>query len=148
MLRPSIQAVLVLAALAVLGSASARAADPIAGVWEQVDEDGEVGALITITDRNGVVEGVISKVLPQKDPVPDTCEKCSGAKKGAKLIGLRIIENMRRDGDAYTGGSITDPENGKEYTARLKLSADGRTLDVRGYIGTPLLGRSQTWRRH
>jgi uncharacterized protein (DUF2147 family) len=133
---------------ALWGLPQAHAADPVDGVWEQVDEDGTVGALITITDRNGVIDGVISKVLPRKDPVPETCEKCSGAKKGAKIVGLRIIENMRRDGDEYTGGTITDPKNGKEYTARMRLSADGRTLDVRGYIGTPLLGRSQTWRRH
>ncbi len=123
------------------------AADPVDGLWEQVDEDGEAGALVTISDHNGVVEGVISKVLPGPAPVPDTCQKCSGAKKGARLVGLKIIENMHREGNAYTGGTITDPENGKEYTAQMRLSPDGSTLDVRGYIGTPLLGRSQTWRR-
>jgi uncharacterized protein (DUF2147 family) len=54
---------------------------------------------------------------------------------------------MRRDGDEWTGGEILDPENGKTYKATLKLADNGQKLLVRGYIGLPIFGRSQTWVR-
>ena len=44
-------------------------------------------------------------------------------------------------------GEILDPNNGKTYRVRLRLVDGGGKLDVRGYIGTPLLGRTQTWIR-
>jgi len=37
-----------------------------------------------------------------------------------------------------------DPENGKDYKCRITIADDG-TLKVRGYIGLPALGRTQTW---
>jgi hypothetical protein len=45
----------------------------------------------------------------------------------------------------FEGGDILDPNNGKVYRVKLKLIDDGSKLDVRGYIGTPMLGRTQTW---
>ena len=50
----------------------------------------------------------------------------------------------RRDG-LWDGGTILDPNNGKTYKLRLKPVEDGKKLEVRGYIGAPMFGRSQTW---
>ena len=47
----------------------------------------------------------------------------------------------------FEGGDILDPNNGKVYRVKLKLVDGGAKLDVRGYIGTPMLGRTQTWIR-
>jgi len=44
-------------------------------------------------------------------------------------------------------GRILDPENGKEYRLRLTPIEGGRKLEVRGYIGAPILGRTQVWNR-
>ncbi len=43
--------------------------------------------------------------------------------------------------------AILDPENGKVYSAKMSLSDDGRKLNVRGFLGISLLGRTQTWMR-
>jgi uncharacterized protein (DUF2147 family) len=40
-----------------------------------------------------------------------------------------------------------DPDEGEVYKCRIALLEDGRKLDVHGYIGIPLFGRSQTWIR-
>lgn len=60
---------------------------------------------------------------------------------------MQILWNMRPDGDSWSGGEILDPESGKTYRAQMKLADGGRKLVVRGYIGLPLFGRSQTWIR-
>jgi len=51
------------------------------------------------------------------------------------------------DGDGeWSGGTIYDPNNGKTYSCKLKLTGPD-TLKVRGYIGISLIGRSETWKR-
>jgi uncharacterized protein (DUF2147 family) len=42
---------------------------------------------------------------------------------------------------------VLDPHNGKTYKAKITMKDDGKKLEMRGYIGMPLLGRSQTWVR-
>ena len=60
---------------------------------------------------------------------------------------MQIVWGMHPDGDEWGGGAILDPDNGKIYKARMRLTDNGRTLIVRGFIGIPLFGRSQTWSR-
>uniref|UniRef100_UPI002FD923CC DUF2147 domain-containing protein n=1 Tax=Novosphingobium sp. TaxID=1874826 RepID=UPI002FD923CC len=58
-----------------------------------------------------------------------------------------IMWGVKKDGDVWDGGQILDPKNGKTYKVKLKLVDDGKKLDVHGYIGFSLLGRSQVWER-
>jgi len=54
---------------------------------------------------------------------------------------------LKKDGDEYNGGKILDPGNGKLYSSKLTLADNNKKLNVRGYIGTPFLGRTQVWLR-
>ena len=54
---------------------------------------------------------------------------------------------VKQDGSRWSGGQILDPHNGKTYKVRLSLEDNGQKLDVRGYVGMPMLGRTQTWIR-
>ncbi len=60
---------------------------------------------------------------------------------------MTFLWGLKKDGDQYGGGEILDPKNGKIYRAKMKLIEGGRKLEVRGYIGLSLFGRSQTWIR-
>ncbi|MBA5689117.1 DUF2147 domain-containing protein [Rugamonas apoptosis] len=120
-----------------------------AGLWKNIDDaTGKPRALVRITESNGVLQGKIEKVFtaPTENPNPK-CEKCDGANKDAPVVGLLILSGLKKDGDAYTGGRILDPDNGQVYRSQVHLSAGGKKLDVRGYIGVPMLGRTQTWVR-
>jgi len=119
------------------------------GLWQNIDDaSGKPRALIRITESNGTLEGRIEKVFPAPGENPDPkCDKCEGANKNAPIVGLTILTGLRKDGDEYTDGKILDPDNGKVYSSTLRLAEDGRKLNVRGYIGLSLLGRSQTWIR-
>jgi uncharacterized protein (DUF2147 family) len=47
----------------------------------------------------------------------------------------------------WSGGEILDPKDGQTYKVRLKPVEGGARLEVRGYIGAPLFGRTQVWQR-
>ena len=119
-----------------------------AGVWRQVDDDGNVGALVTITEENGVYVGRLSHLFlgPDDDPNP-ICTECPGDRQNQPLLGLVFIEDMKQSGLDYDGGNILDPDTGKIYSANMHLSPDGTKLNVRGYLGLSIFGRSQTWTR-
>jgi uncharacterized protein (DUF2147 family) len=120
-----------------------------AGLWERVDASGRPAAWFSISDCGGVYEGQIVKIFPKpgEDPSQLRCAKCEGEQKDAPLVGLTLIRGMQRKGLVYESGTILDPREGTVYKARMELSPDGNRLTVRGYLGIPLFGKSETWRR-
>lgn len=129
-------------------TAHAQAPSP-AGLWTSVDDaTQEPKALIRITSVNGQLQGSIEKLIlkPGDDPAP-ACVKCEGALRNAPIVGLQILGGFREEDGSYVGGTILDPENGKTYRSRMTLTSEGNALEVRGYIGVPAFGRTQTWTR-
>jgi uncharacterized protein (DUF2147 family) len=119
------------------------------GLWRTIDDHtGKPRGLVRITETNGEYQARVEKTFPKsgEDPYPK-CEKCEGARQNQPVVGMTILWGLKRQGDEYQGGEILDPENGKIYRARIKLEDAGKKLDVRGFIGFSLLGRSQTWIR-
>ncbi|AXA92426.1 DUF2147 domain-containing protein [Massilia sp. YMA4] len=148
-MRPFIFAALVGAAFGAAAlPAFADNTSPV-GLWKNIDDKtGKPKAEIRISEANGVLQGRIEKLFraPDQDQNP-VCDKCEGADKGKPMVGLAIINGMKKEGDEYKGGTILDPEDGKVYKSKMKLVDDGKKLDVRGYVGVPMFGRSQTWVR-
>lgn len=67
--------------------------------------------------------------------------------KSRPLLGLQIMEGFTVSGDdAWANGTIYDPENGKTYKCKMKMTSPER-LEVRGYIGISLIGRTAVWTR-
>jgi uncharacterized protein (DUF2147 family) len=126
--------------------AQATAGAPAAGLWKSIDDETkQPKALIRIVEQDGALVGRIERILTDK---PDAvCDLCTDARKGQPVQGMVILQGMRRAGEEWTGGEILDPNNGKVYKARLRAVDGGAKLDVRGYIGIPALGRTQTWLR-
>jgi uncharacterized protein (DUF2147 family) len=60
---------------------------------------------------------------------------------------MTFLWGLKKDGNQYSGGEILDPKTGTIYRAKMKVIEAGRKLEVRGYIGLSLFGRSQTWVR-
>ena len=127
----------------------AKADEPsAAGLWEQSDAKGRVGAWFLIFEHDGVYEGALARTFPRPGDDPNAvCSKCPGDQKGQPLLGLTIIKGMERNGLAYENGSILDPRDGSVYHARMEVTPDGNSLKLRGYLGVPLLGKTQVWKR-
>ena len=132
-----------------LGACAAWAQASPVGVWKTIDDDGKTEkSLVRISEAGGQLSGRIETLFDasKKDSV---CDKCSDERKDKRLLGLTILRNVTKqaDEDSWAGGEILDPNNGKVYKVRLKPVDGGAKLEVRGYIGMPLLGRTQTWLR-
>ena len=98
-----------------------------------------------IYEKDGKVYGKVVEILnPAKKNAK--CTKCEGADKDKPIEGLVIIKGLEKDGDEYTDGDILDPNKGKLYSCTIKLDGKDK-LNVRGYMGISMLGRSQTWHR-
>ena len=136
---------LLLAAAA--GTAWAQATP--AGLWKTIDDDTKAEkSLVRITDAGGVYTGKVEKILSDK---PDAkCTECTDARKDQPVQGMVILRDIKQDASdkaLWVGGDILDPNNGKVYKVRIKPVDGGKKLEVRGYIGAPMLGRTQTWIR-
>ncbi|MBK6853357.1 MAG: DUF2147 domain-containing protein [Burkholderiales bacterium] len=140
-----------IAAAVLLAAASlAQAQITPTGLWKTIDDDGKTEkSLVRIVDTAGVLSGKVEKIFDAAKQ-DAKCEECSDARKGQPVLGLTIIQGVKANaGEAglWDGGEILDPNNGKTYKVRMKPVDGGKTLEVRGYIGMPLLGRTQTWQR-
>lgn len=116
--------------------------------WQTVDEKtNEKKAIVQLTESNGQMSGKIIKVLNPAD-AKEKCTKCSGALKNQPIQGLNFLTGFKASGDnQWTDGKLVDPESGKTYSGKVTLSDNGQTLKLRGYVGSPVFGRSQTWSR-
>ena len=118
--------------LAVVGisvASMAFAADPLHNTTWQTYDEGKPKGLVKITESNGVLTGKLIDTNSDKDK---------------KHIGTTIIKGLKADGGGkYSGGTITDPEKGKDY--RMTANLNGNTLNIKGYIGP--FSRSQTWKK-
>ena len=136
-----------LALAAAAGTALAQTS-PV-GLWKTIDDETKAEkSQVRITEVGGVLTGKVEKVADasKQDAV---CELCSDERKGQKVLGMTIIRNAKPDADKarWEGGDILDPNNGKVYKLLLKPIDGGKKLEVRGFIGMALLGRTQTWLR-
>ena len=135
-----------LAGLLAPAAGVAQSLDTPIGLWKNIDDETkQPKALIRIVEQGGALVGRIEKILTDKADA--VCEKCSDDRKGKPVQGMTILTGLKRDGDEWNGGEILDPNNGKVYKAKVKLADAGRKLDVRGFVGIALVGRTQTWVR-
>jgi uncharacterized protein (DUF2147 family) len=123
-------------------------ADDIVGNWMTFREGKHHGTIAICRTGENTFEGRIvwgehPDRLDSKNPDP--------ALRSRRLVGQIILRDFSyKGGNNWAGGRIYDPDNGSEYKSYMKLDDDGRdknTLRLRGYIGIPLIGRTEKWTR-
>jgi len=124
-------------------------ADDVLGNWNTIDDEtGRKKSIVEIYKEGDKLYGKIIKLfrLPDEDPDP-ICDECDedDPRYNQKVNGMVILKGLEWDGDEWDDGKILDPKNGKVYSCKLWIE-DG-DLQVRGYMGFSLIGRSQTWIR-
>ena len=120
----------------------------IIGQWKTFDDK--------TNEKKGIVEiyktdnlyfaKIIETFIGEENSI---CEACKGTKKNQPILGLVVIENIKKDENEFNGGSILDPENGEIYKCSLELinNNNNNKLKVRGYLGFSIFGRTQYWIR-
>jgi uncharacterized protein (DUF2147 family) len=121
---------------------SALPANAIVGNWITEPRNGIIQISMTAGGvyQGRVIGGSNPHRLDQMNPDP--------SRRRLELLGAVIMRGMRYEGEAtWSGGTIYDPANGRTYQCRLQLQDAGH-LQVRGFLGVTLLGRSQLWTRY
>jgi uncharacterized protein (DUF2147 family) len=121
------------------------------GLWRSIDDDTKQPKAEIRIGQNaaGGLSGVVERSLLSNPSAEPNCTLCTDDRKDKPKIGMEIIRGgQQTQGQmVWEGGKILDPENGKNYSLRLTPIDGGKKLEVRGYLGTPMLGRTQTWIR-
>ena len=130
----------------VLSATLTGMAQDVTGKWKTIDDkSGEAKSIVEIFKKNGKVYGKVIEILdPTKRAA--TCRNCPENLNGKPILGMVIMNDLEKDGDEYSGGTVLDPDNGKVYKCLIALEGPNK-LKVRGYIGISLIGRSQYWER-
>lgn len=146
-----IQATIALAICCVMGvaiKAHAETKPSVIGKWRTIDDsNGKPSSIVELFLRENKLYGRVLQVLQSSQGPHPKCVKCSGDAKDQPVEGMVIMWDLTsKDGIQWDGGSILDPKNGTSYRCRVKLAGPD-VLQVRGFVGISLFGRTQTWER-
>jgi uncharacterized protein (DUF2147 family) len=118
----------------------------IIGKWKTIDDvTGIEKGVVEIYEIGGVYYAKIVEIFEPKFK-SKKCNLCCCEEKDKPYLGLVIVKGLKKDDNEYNGGQVLDPKNGKYYRCYIALIGKDK-LKIRGYIGVPLLGRTQYWYR-
>lgn len=128
------------------GISSMSFAQGIVGKWQTIDDETKKPkGVVEIVESGGVFQGRVTQLY---EGSLNQCSGCTGAQKNAPIIGMTVVSGLKQTKDGqFEGGKVFDPKSGKTYSAKAKLTNNGQALELRGFVGVSLLGRTQTWKR-
>jgi uncharacterized protein (DUF2147 family) len=149
-----IRSVLLSLSLAVTMPAAAFAgADDILGEWFNGEKDAKIEISRCADKYCGKIVWLKEPNYPEgsKDGSPGTPKLDHNnpdvALKKSPVIGLRIVHGFTfAEDDVWKDGRVYDPKNGKTYKGKITLISPTQ-LNLRGYIGISLIGRTTSWTR-
>ena len=138
--------------LLVFGISSGFAAEHISpiGLWQTIDDHTKQPAsVVKLWSHQHKLYGKVVKIYAVNGNKPtDLCWHCPGNLHNKPVQGLTFLWNMQqKSAESWSDGKIMDPKTGSIYRCKMTMDDGGKFLRVRGYIGMPLLGRTQIWRR-
>ena len=125
----------------------------IEGYWKSIDD--RTGEQLSIVEIRKGADGRYHGKILYRYPVPGgaaliNCTKCPPPYTNQPIVGLEILSGFKEDPDkrnAYVDGKVLEAKSGKIYKAKATVTADGKRLRLRGYVGISALGRTQVWIR-
>lgn len=127
--------------------------DDILGAWLNQKQDAKIEIAKCGNNFCGKIIWLKEPVYPagSKEGTPGTpkidYKNPDTARQKTPLMGLQIMDSFQFAGDTlWKNGHIYDPDNGKTYSSKITLASHDQ-LDLRGFIGVSLLGRTEKWTR-
>jgi uncharacterized protein (DUF2147 family) len=120
--------------------------DVLVGEWWT---DNNEGRIRFSKDPDGTLRGTttccVPKVSSADHPAHDL-HNPNPKQRGRSTVGIVLIWKLAYEDGEYTGGYVYNPRDGKTYRFAAKV-IDRDTVKIRGYMGIPLFGQSQIWKR-
>lgn len=120
------------------------------GYWKTIDDTtGKAKSIVQISrSADQLLTAKVIKIFPVNNSTQNKiCTACQGDKHNQPIVGMVIMSGLKSAENEWSNGHILDPENGKIYKCTARLTEKGKKLNVHGFVGLPLFGRSQTWER-
>ncbi|MEN8319423.1 DUF2147 domain-containing protein [Acinetobacter junii] len=123
------------------------------GFWKSIDD--RTGEQLSIIEVKKKPDNTYTGTIVYRYPVPGgavltNCVKCPEPFKNKPILGLQIAWGLKEDPkkpNQYIDGRVLEPKTGNIYKGKAQLSADGKRMRMRGYMGFSALGRTQVWIR-
>ncbi|MBI2771427.1 MAG: DUF2147 domain-containing protein [Burkholderiales bacterium] len=125
-------------ALATLPARAQTAPSP-QGTW--LTESGNLE--VSVAPCGAALCGTVTRVLANRSMSAPGTELAADVKPA---LGMTILTGFEPSGEGEWKGQVYNRENGKTYSALMSLPAEGQ-MAIRGYVGLPLFGQTQVWRR-
>ncbi len=127
----------------VFSATSTYAQDAIEHLWYNHEKTAKV-KIFKATDGKYYGKIVWMKI-PEENGKPKVDKNNPDkARRNDPIMGMQLLKGFSKEDEShYTDGTIYDPKNGKTYSC--KITYHGNTLEVRGYMGISLIGRTTTW---
>lgn len=138
MLKIKLLLIALIASFTFVSNAQTAPQDAVIGVWLSAEKDGK----IQIYKQNDKYYGKLVWMKEQRKDAENPDPKL----RGNDLQGVILLKNFKYTGKSWEDGTIYDPKNGKTYSCIIKAKG-ANNLDIRGFIGFSLLGRTTTWLR-
>ena len=138
-----ISMVLLFTAISFTGFAQNK--DAILGQW--INSTGE--AHVEIYKKGVKYFGKIVWLKTQKDEkgiVKTDLKNPDPSLRSKPILGMEMLRDFVYDDGKWTDGKIYDPKSGKTYSCNMNIKENG-DLNMRGYIGISIIGRSEVWKR-
>ena len=147
-MRTKLFALLLALPMLALSSLAFAQTSPV-GTWTTIDDKTrKPKSVVEISEaRDGTLSGRVIEILQSERGPNPTCDKCTGANKDKPINGMVMLWGVKKKGGSWEGGKILDPVTGKIYSVKMTPIDGGKKLDVRGFMGFSLLGKTQTWIR-
>ena len=121
--------------------------DAILGIWKTGSGNGKVEIYKKGNQYLGKIVWLSEPIDPKTGKAKTDIMHPDKSMHNRPLLGLINLWGFGYDGDnKWDGGHIYDPKNGKEYKCSITMK-DKNTLNVRGYIGISMIGRTDVWQR-
>ena len=146
---PPLRSLLLLVGIGLSGLSAWAQMTPV-GLWKTIsDKDGSTTSEVRVVDNAGVLSGRIERTFRTDVKADAKCDLCKDDRKDQLIVGLEIIRGLGKAAgkDVWDGGTVIDPDNGTVYKLKMTPTDGGKKLEVRGFVGFSLFGRTQTWVR-
>lgn len=116
----------------------------IEGKWKTIDDEtGKPKSYVEIFKKtDGKYYGKVVQLLIK--PADPNCSGCKDDRKGKPVLGMEVIRGLKKDGDEFSGGTITNPKDGKSY--KTEVVREGDKLKVKAIV-FGIAVKTQTWEK-
>lgn len=147
-MRTKLLALMLALPMLALSSLALAQSSPV-GTWTTIDDKTQKPkSVVEIYEaRDGSISGRVNEILQSERGPNPVCDKCTGANKDKPVKGMVMLWGVKKKGGNWEGGKILDPATGKIYSVKMTPIDGGKKLEVRGFMGFSLLGKTQVWIR-